>query len=75
MKIIKKKVYEKIKDNLPEKLRKDIEKYGLENFSFEILDSAESQEELDRKQREYIKKYNSREPYGYNLPEKDKSKI
>ena len=35
-------------------------------------DSASSQEELDRKQKEYIEKYNSREPHGYNLPKKDK---
>ena len=68
---MKKEVYEKIKNDLPEGLRKDIEKYGLENFSFEILDSASSQEELDKKQKEYIKKYNSREPHGYNLPEND----
>ncbi|KKK44021.1 hypothetical protein LCGC14_0774950 [marine sediment metagenome] len=71
---MKKEIYEKIKDDLPENLRKDIEKLGLENFSFEILDSASSQEELDRKQKEYIEKYNSREPHGYNLPVKDKAK-
>ncbi len=62
-------LYEKIKDDLPEQLRQDIEKFGLENFDFEILDSASTQEELNRKQKEYIKKYNSREPHGYNLPE------
>ena len=66
---MKKEEYEIIKDDIPEKLRKDIEKYGLENFEFEILDSASTQEELDRKQREYIKKYNSLEPHGYNLQE------
>ena len=64
-----KEVYEKIKDDLPEQLRKDIEKYGLENFDFEIVDSASTQEELDRKQKEYIKKFNSLEPHEYNLPE------
>jgi len=64
-----KEVYEKIKDDLPEQLRKDIEKYSLENFDFEIVDSASTQEELDRKQKEYIKEYNSLEPHGYNLPE------
>ena len=62
-------IYEKIKDDLPEQLIQDIEKYGLENFDFEILDSASSQEELERKQIEYIKKYNSNEPLGYNLSE------
>ena len=71
---MRKEVYEKIKDDLPENLIKDIEKYGLENFDFEILDSAYSQEELDRKQEDYIKKYNSREPNGYNLPKKDQIK-
>lgn len=65
---MKKEEYEKIKDKMPENLRNDIEKYGLENFEFEILDTASNQEELDRKQREYIKKYNSLEPHGYNLP-------
>ena len=62
-------LYEKIKGDLPEQLRQDIEKFGLENFDFELLDSASTQEELNRKQKEYIKKYNSREPHGYNLPE------
>lgn len=32
---MKKEIYEKIKDEIPEKLKKDIEKYGLENFKFE----------------------------------------
>ena len=66
---MKKEAYEKIKDDLPENLRKDVEKYGLESFEFEVLDTASSQEELDRKQREYIKKFNSLEPQGYNLME------
>jgi len=62
-------IYEKIKDDLPEQLRKDIEEYGLDNFEFEILDVAYSQEELDRKQKEHIRKGNSLEPRGYNIPE------
>jgi len=64
-----KEVYEKIKSDLPEQLRQDIEKFGLENFDFEIVDSASTQEELNKKQKEYIKKNNSLEPNGYNLPE------
>ena len=64
---MKKEVYEKIKENLPSQLIKDIKTYGLEHFTFEIIDSAENQEELDRKQKEYIKKINSLEPHGYNL--------
>ena len=71
---MKEEVYEKIKDDIPENLIKDIEKCGLENFSYEILDSASNQEGLDRKQEVYIEKYNSREPHGYNLPKEDKTK-
>jgi hypothetical protein len=66
---MKMEIFEKIKDDLPPRMLKDIEKYGLESFSFEIIDSASSQEELDRKQKEYIKKFNSLEPNGYNTPE------
>lgn len=66
---MKKEIFEKIKDDLPPQMLKDIEKYGLENFSFEIIDSASSQEELDQKQKEYIEKYNSLEPHGYNTKE------
>ncbi len=69
MKTIDKELYEKIKNDLPEQLRQDSEKFGLENFDFEIVDSASSKEELNRKQKEYIKKENSLEPHGYNLPE------
>jgi len=64
-----KEIYEKIKDDLPEQLRKDIEEYGLDKFEFEILDVAYSQEELDRKHKERIKNADSLEPRGYNLPE------
>jgi len=64
-----KEIYEKIKDSLPEQLRKDVEKYGSDNFEFEILDVAYNQEELDRKHKEHIRKANSLEPRGYNIPE------
>lgn len=43
---MKKEVYEKIKDELPENLRMDIEKYGLENFSFRYLLKITSSELL-----------------------------
>jgi hypothetical protein len=69
VKPLDKEIYEKIREDLPEQLRQDIEKFGLENFDFEILDSVSTQEELDRKQKEYINKYNSIEPHGYNEPE------
>ncbi|MBA7663067.1 hypothetical protein ES703_71105 [subsurface metagenome] len=69
MKTIDKDIYEKIRDDLTEQLKQDIEEYGLDNFDFQIIDSAASQEELDRKQKEYIKKLNTIEPHGYNVPE------
>ena len=66
---MKKEIFEKIKDDLPPQMLKDIEKYGLESFTFEIIDKASSQEELDGKQKEYIKKFNTLESHGYNTPE------
>ena len=66
---MKKEIFERIMKDLPPKLLEDIEKYGLENFKFEIIDSALTQEELDKKQKEYIKKLNTLEPEGYNNPD------
>ena len=40
-------------------------KYGLENFSFEIIEEC-SQQELDEKELYYIEYYNSLIPNGYN---------
>lgn len=42
-----------------------IRKYGVESFVLELLDSAETQEELNYKEQYYIKLYNSIEN-GYN---------
>lgn len=45
-----------------------INKYGEDNFIFEQIDSAYTQEELDEKERYWIKYYNSNNKnYGYNL--------
>ena len=51
-------------------LVKAIEKYGKENFTKEILEVCHSQEELDEKEKYYIKKYGAvnREDF-YNLSE------
>lgn len=43
-----------------------IQKYGFENFTVEILEEC-LLEELDVKEAEYIKKYNSLVPCGYNI--------
>ena len=41
-------------------------KYGVENFSFEVLEECKI-EELDKKEREWIEKLNSLAPNGYNI--------
>lgn len=43
------------------------EEYGTENFSFTILSECDTQDELDRWERHYIKIYRTRYPNGYNL--------
>ena len=45
-----------------------IQKYGLENFSIEILDEV-PEEELELKENEYMRKYNTIKPNGYNYYE------
>jgi hypothetical protein len=46
-----------------------IKKYGKENFTIEELFKAQSQEELDRKEIEFILALNTLAPGGYNLTE------
>lgn len=41
--------------------------YGVENFKIEIIAHASSVEDLLEKEQEYIKKYNSMFPNGYNF--------
>ena len=44
-----------------------IKKYGIDNFDFIIIDTATSIEELSEKETQYITKFNSLSPLGYNL--------
>ena len=45
-----------------------IKKYGAENFAFEEIDSANNLEELNQKERYWIKFYSSNnKEFGYNL--------
>lgn len=44
-----------------------IRKYGKENFKFSIIRFCFSKEELNEKEKYYIKKYNTISPNGYNL--------
>lgn len=44
-----------------------IRKYGIENFKFEILEQLDcSEAQLRKKEKEYIDKYNTVSPNGYN---------
>lgn len=44
-----------------------IQKYGQDAFVFEIIDTAETIDELNTKEIEYIEKYNSIAPFGFNI--------
>jgi group I intron endonuclease len=48
-------------------LKSAIQKYGIDNFSIEIVYTASSLEELNKKEIEFINKFNTLSPNGYNL--------
>lgn len=47
-------------------LSRAIQKYGIENFSFEIIEEC-SESELNQKEIYYIQYFNSQIPNGYNI--------
>lgn len=54
----------------PSPIHKSMAKYGEENFTLEIIDFAETYEELKEKEKFWIKKFNSTDRnIGYNLTE------
>lgn len=63
-------IYNAFHDNVHQynyPLYQAIRKYGLENFKFEILEKKETTEdEIRQIEKEYIIKYNTITPYGYN---------
>jgi hypothetical protein len=48
-------------------VHKAIAEFGEENFTIEVIDRASNIDELRNKEREWIKKLNSRFPNGYNV--------
>lgn len=48
-------------------IHRAIKKYGVENFSFQILCECSSKEQLDFKEKYFIEKENTLVPNGYNL--------
>ena len=54
----------------PSPIHKAMAKYGEDNFLLEIIDFADTYDELKEKEKFYIKKYNSKDrSIGYNLTE------
>lgn len=54
----------------PSPIHKSMAKYGEENFTLEVIDFAETYEELKEKEKLWIKKFNSNDrKIGYNLTE------
>lgn len=50
-------------------IKRAIKKYGKNNFKKEIIDKCKTVEQLNRKEKFWIKKLNSRIPLGYNIEE------
>lgn len=48
-------------------ISKAIQKYGKENFSFEILETYENEKEALQREYELVNEYRSIFPYGYNM--------
>lgn len=56
-------------------LHKAIKKYGKENFTIDVIDTASTLEELNNKEIYWIEKLNTISPNGYNLVSGGKNKI
>ncbi|RLI54084.1 MAG: hypothetical protein DRP09_14075 [Candidatus Thorarchaeota archaeon] len=64
---IKKRWWEHRRGHYSSLLRLAIDKYGEENFVLEILYKADTIENMNNKEEELIKSYNTITPNGYNL--------
>jgi len=64
---IKNHIKESKKENVIRPFLKAIKKYGIENFSFEIIDHANNLDELNEKEIIWISEFNSILPNGYNI--------
>jgi len=52
-----------------------LRKYGINSFLVDVIDTAETKEELDAKERYYIQLFNSKVPNGYNLTDGGEGQI
>lgn len=46
---------------------RELEKYGENNFSWEILDETDTEEKSIELEKKYIKQFNTIKPFGYNM--------
>lgn len=62
---------ERVQEHIRKKgtLNKAFNKYGIENFSIEIIEKCNSTEELNNKEIYWINRFNCLTPNGYNLCE------
>ena len=65
--------YDAIKRNKQTALASAIRKYGVENFNIKSIQDNIPYKELDIREIEYIKEYNTICPNGYNISEGGKS--
>ncbi len=61
------KAYSKSSKHYNYNFQRAIRKYSIDNFTWEVLCNCYSKKECIEKEIEYIKKYNSVSPNGYNL--------
>ena len=61
-----KRVAQHIKSKKKTIIQNAINKYGIDSFIIEIIDSADTREALAEKEKYWIKKFNCKAPLGYN---------
>lgn len=55
------------KTNTEQLIDKKIQEYGVNNFTFQILEENDDPEIINQLEKDYIKKFNSLIPNGYNI--------
>jgi len=64
---LKVRIYDHVRMGGSPVFSKALKKYGIQNFEFLVIDNAKSIEELNEKEKYWIKFYNCKVPRGYNL--------
>lgn len=64
---LNKRIYEHLARGRNTYFDRALHKYGIQNFNIEVIDYAENKDELNKKESYYIKFFNCKFPFGYNL--------